>query len=309
MRLRTTLVVDERGFTVAESLIALSILLIVASVVCTGLLRMTEAQGTIWNRSEMHSGVRSATELLQQEVGQAGLITFPAPVTLTSAVGANGVFTVSVTSTTGMYVGEQVMVGSGATMEPVQLANVNGNQITAFFNILHAIDEPVTVLGGFANGIVPTNLANGSTGTVLKLFGDINGDGSMVYIEYTCDTAAGNLYRNTMAYNAAVKPPLTPDKVLLNNIQANPGNAPCFTFQQKTVPIANGPTYTFVTDVAITLTVRTQQIDPVTKQLQTETKALLNVSPRNVYNTWELASHNISTHVQPTPASVTTLLQ
>jgi len=300
---------DDRGFTVAESLIAMTILLIVASVVCTGLLRMTEAQGTIWNRSEMHSGVRSATELLQQEVGQAGLITFPAPVTLTSAVANNGQFTVSVSSTVGMFPGEQLMFGSGPTMESVQLSAVNGNQITGFFAIVHAVGEPVTVLGGFANGIVPTNIANGSGPTVLKLFGDINGDGSMVYIEYTCDTVAGNLYRNVMAYNAAVKPPIGPDKVLLSNIQANPGNAACFTYQQKTVPIPNGPTYTFVTDVAITLTVRTQQIDPVTKQFQTETKALLNVSPRNVYNTWELASHNVSTHIQPMPPSVQALLQ
>ena len=33
---------------------------------------MTTAQKTIWNRTEMHSGIRGATELLQQEVGQAG---------------------------------------------------------------------------------------------------------------------------------------------------------------------------------------------------------------------------------------------
>ena len=33
---------------------------------------MTKQQQTIWNRTEMHSGIRGATELLQQEVGQAG---------------------------------------------------------------------------------------------------------------------------------------------------------------------------------------------------------------------------------------------
>jgi prepilin-type N-terminal cleavage/methylation domain-containing protein len=296
---------DDAGFTLVESLLALGLLLIVSSIVSTGLIRMTEAQGTIWNRSEMHAGVRSATELLQQEVGQAGLVTLPAPVTLTAPVAITGVFTATVNSTAGMFANEQLTVDTGNTQETVTVMAVNGTtQFTAFFVALHPANAPVTVLGGFANGILPTNVANGSTATVLKMFGDINGDGSMVYIEYTCDTAGGNLFRNMMPFNAAVKTPAGPAQVLLSNIVPNPGGAPCFTYEQKTVGA-----FTYVIDVAITLTVRTQQIDPVTKQFQTETKALLNVSPRNVFNAWELASAQVTTHVQPTPASVQALLQ
>ena len=63
-----------------------------------------------------------------------------------------------------------------------------------------------------------------------------------------------------------------------------------------------------MTDVAITLTVQTEQVDPVTKQKQKETKALLNVSPRNIFNVWQLASIGLFDRVQPTPASVTALL-
>ena len=37
----------------------------------------------------MHNGVRNATELLTQEVGQAGRISLPGPVTL-AAAGAEG---------------------------------------------------------------------------------------------------------------------------------------------------------------------------------------------------------------------------
>ena len=34
-----------------------------------------------------------------------------------------------------------------------------------------------------------TGITNGvECDTVLKMFGDINGDGKMVYVEYTCDT-------------------------------------------------------------------------------------------------------------------------
>jgi hypothetical protein len=169
------------------------------------------------------------------------------------------------------------------------------------------------VLGGFGNGIVPPNgVANGSTGTVLKMFGDINGDGNMVYVEYTCDTVnAHKLYRNVMAIDAVVKPPLSDALVLLANVEPNPGGTPCFTYQTDGANppiIVQGQPLVFVLDVAITLTVQTQQKDPVTGNYQTETKALLNVSPRNVYNAWQLANAGFTDHLQSTPATITALL-
>jgi type II secretory pathway pseudopilin PulG len=297
----------DSGFSLPEALVALGLMLIVATTVGRGLISMTQAQGTIWNRTEMHSSVRSATELLQQEVGQAGLISLPGPVTLSTAVLAPGAQTVTLSSVAGMFVGEYVTIDAGAQMETVALTAVStaNNTVTATFLDTHAVNANVAVRGGFANGIVPTNLANGSTGNILKMFGDINGDGSMVYVEYRCDTVAMNLYRNMMAFDAAAKPAVTASQVLLGNILANPGGTPCFTYQQQT---AFGTT--FVTDVAITLTVQTQLTDPVTKQFQRETKALLNVSPRNVVNAWELASDSggLTNRVQPTPASVIALL-
>ena len=76
---------SESGFSLVELLVATGLLLVVSSIVTSALLQMTKHQQTIWNRTEMHSGVRGATELLQQEVGQAGRITLPAPVTLDRA--------------------------------------------------------------------------------------------------------------------------------------------------------------------------------------------------------------------------------
>jgi hypothetical protein len=92
-------------------------------------------------------------------------------------------------------------------------------------------------------------------------------------------------------------------QVLLSNIIANPGGTPCFTYQIQFVG-AN----TYVTNVAITLTVQTQVVDPVTKQFQLETKALLNVSPRNVFNVWELVSIGLVNRLQPMPPSIQALL-
>ena len=63
----------------------------------------------------------------------------------------------------------------------------------------------------------------------------------------------------------------------------------------------------FVTDVAITLTVQTPDADPVTGLFEQETKALLNVSPRNVFNAWQMAGLGVSNRVQVTPPSISVL--
>src|SRR5438876_6878280 len=77
---------SEAGFSLAEMLIATGLLLVVSSIVTQALLQITNQQQTIWNRTEMHSGVRGATELLQQEVGQAGRIALPNKIVSTTAL-------------------------------------------------------------------------------------------------------------------------------------------------------------------------------------------------------------------------------
>ena len=83
------------GFSLIELLFATGLLLIVSSIVTTALIQMTNSQKTIWNRTEMHSGIRGATELLQQEVGQAGRIATPESelplIFATGCGGCNGV--------------------------------------------------------------------------------------------------------------------------------------------------------------------------------------------------------------------------
>jgi type II secretory pathway pseudopilin PulG len=315
---------SETGFSMLELMVAMGIMMVVVGAGMSSVLRVVNSQRTIWNRTEMHSGVRNATELLQQEVGQAGSVAALNAVTLSAPAGLN-THTVTVTSPSGtptaaMFPGEQIIIvdpgdATGIKIETVTLASVTANSITIAdipgapvgFNYPHNNGTPLMVTGGFGAGVVPVGIANGSTGTVLKLFGDINSDGNMLYIEYSCDAAGGNLYRNAMAWNTlpANKPPLSLSLVLLRNIVANPANAPCFTYQTAVV---NGVTY--VIDVAITLTVQTQVQDPVTRQFQKETKALLNVSPRNIFNVWQLASMTppLTNRIQPTPASVTALL-
>lgn len=296
---------DESGYSLLEMLVSVALLTIVSGTVLEGIFRLTKVSATIANRTAMHSGVRNATELLQQEVGQAGRIALPAAVTLTDAVAAAGTNEISVSSVSGMFVGEKLVVGTGANEETVTLTDVDttNSEITAVFLMAHPSGAPVNVYGGFASGVVPTTATNGSTGSVLKIFGDVNSDGNMVYVEYTCDTNGGNLYRRSVDFTDTAKPAISADMSLLNNIKPNPDGTDCFTYQVESVN--NVP---FVVDVAITLTVETPDPDPVTGLHQEETKALLNVSPRNVFNVWQLAGLGISNRVQDMPASVTTLI-
>jgi hypothetical protein len=306
---------SQSGFTLIEVMITSLLLMVVTAVVLQGMLSLTQLSQVMGNRTEMHAGVRNATALLQQEVGQAGRVSFPngpnglpVPVTLAEAVAA-GASTVTVApSTAGMFVGQHLVVDTGQSLqETITLTAVDPatDEITAIFASAHPANAPVSVPGGFAAGVIPTQpkMANGSTPSVLKIVGDINGTGDMVYVEYTCDVDAGRLYRNSMRYDAAVKPNVTVKQVLLDNIEPNPDGTPCFTYEEREVE-----TTTYVIGVAITLTVRTQERDPITQQFQTETKALLNVAPRNVFHAWQLASLGFKTRVQPLPASTELLL-
>jgi prepilin-type N-terminal cleavage/methylation domain-containing protein len=319
---------DERGFTMIESLVALTILLVVMGAVMGNMIQFSKTQSTVWNRANMHDAVRSATELLQQEVGQAGRAALRTGVTLSSDV-AVGAATVNDPSSS-IFVGENLVIDAGENQETVTVTAVNAastpHTFTATYQLAHTLGAPVTVQGGFASGVVPACTQAGvsipcqvyvgsntspttlttvtaSTGSVLKLYGDINGNNSMVYVEYVCDTAAGTLYRNMMAFDATGKPSPNPSQVLLSNLLQNPGGTPCFTYEQKTVYNT-----TYVVNVAISLTTRTQSRDRVTRQFQTETKALLNVAPRNVFDAWLLVSMGSSNRVQPMPPSVAALL-
>lgn len=296
---------SESGFSLIEVMVTSLILMAVSGIVMSGVLEMSQLNNTVTNRAQMFAGVRNATALLQQEVGQAGRVTLPGDPTLTAAVAA-GTNTINVSYASNMFVGENVTIGTGDSAETVTVTatDVVNNTITATFVNAHANNEKLSVQGAFSSGVVPPDgTANGSTDWVLKIFGDINGTGSMVYVEYTCDINAGLLYRNQMAWDAPKKEAPKVDQILVENVLANPKNAPCFTYQTQKVLST-----TYVIGVAITLTVQSQEVDPVTKKFQKESKALLNVSPRNVFNAWQLAGLNMSNRIQPMPPSIANLL-
>lgn len=365
-----------------ESMVALVVLLAVSAVVMSGMMQMMKTEGTITNRTEMHTSVRSATELLEQEIGQSGKLSLPPTPPNTAwallppgvpaaafalkpdtpipfAANFNVVDTNPATGaqTPVLFEGEWITVDTGLNKEAVQLTCPAGpgncpnpsNAWIATFTYSHTpvaipgtgtFGVPISVPGAFSTGIIPPAAGvmpappagyagypvwpvnapgQGSSGTVLKLYGDINGDGHMVYVEYTCvpGTPAnpGFLYRNQVNFwNLPVVPPLDPSMIVLTGVLANPNSpagaaVPCFTYQLQTREGVNAALrdMTFVTDVAVTLTVQTSNPDPQVPLIngqpnyQTETKALLNVSPRNVFNAYEFATLDYLNRVQPTP--------
>src|SRR6266849_10353312 len=353
---------EQTGFTLLETMVSLVVLLAVSAIVMGGMNQMMKTQGTVANRTEMHTSVRDATEVLEQEIGQAGKISLPPlppgqptwlMLTPVAVVGTKPVtqplvkFSVGLTTPIGpaLFDNEQLLVDTGTNQETITITCPAPGTCTdtwtagPFYNTHNNLaGVPISVPGAFAFGVVPPVAANaaigypgfpkGSTGTVLKLYGDINGDGNMVYIEYSCvpgtPTAPGFLYRNQVAFNAAAAaktwPPLVPSTSVFDNVLQNPndlnGNAvPCFSYQVAPVgTIPNLPGLTpsqvtnvkevYVTDVAVTLTEQTQNVDPQTKIFQTETKALLNVSPRNVFDAYLLARGDYTNRVQPMPLSL-----
>jgi prepilin-type N-terminal cleavage/methylation domain-containing protein len=337
---------SESGFSLIELMVSTAILLIISGIVTEALMQMTKAQATIWNRTEMHSGIRGATELLQQEVGQAGRISLPSVIRLAAdinPVGGAAPAASDLCDPATPAAAPAVVIGltsDDVAISPVAgifaqagtphafmlLTTMDGNNsesilvgakdaaatpptITVCFRKPHAMGTVLTAMGAFATGIIPeTGVVDGSSSTVLKMYGDINGDGRMVYVEYTCDaTDTHNLYRTVTAFDAGVKLAPTDEDILLSNVMPNPDGTPCFGYQPVTMTV-QGTDFTFVLDVAVTLTVQTQNVDPVTRQFQTETKALLNVSPRNVFSAFSLASIGYTDRVQSTPVTVTSLL-
>ena len=176
------------------------------------------------------------------------------------------------------------------TVTAVDAAN---STLTAVFTKNHATNALIK-----AYGIFPQGVLSSSTGTQLRIFGDINGDGTIAYVQYTCDTGAGTLSRSVTTVTPTTST-MTSSQVLVGDITANPGGTPCFQYTSRTA----GP-YTFVTSVAVTLSARTSSLDPQTGQYGTMTKSFLNLSPRNVLTALSFVLKGYSDRVQNTPPNI-----
>jgi len=223
------------GFSLLEMMVSLVIFLIVMGTIMSALSRHQKLSQTTQLKAAMYLALRGATELMAQEIGQAGLVslpTSPSPKINGTVTASSSAQIVNVNSVVSMFVGEKLLIDIGPKQETVTVSALSSSpsQMTAIFSNSHASGTAINVLGVIWNGVMST-----STATQLQLVGDINADGSLVYVHYDCDTTAGTLTRST----TTVTPSATSSnasQVLLNNLIANPGGTPCFlyTTQQST---------------------------------------------------------------------------
>jgi prepilin-type N-terminal cleavage/methylation domain-containing protein len=319
-----------RGFSLVELLVSMVVLTVIMGGIVTTLASSQEAYGVSQMQSDMYEKVRGAAELMAQEIGQAGVVTLPAGVTIggSGVTGSGTAQAVTVSSTTSMYSGtgtsgEAVLVDAGNTSEElVNITALTSTTMSGIFTKNHSNGAPVTVLGVFPSGIVPQGTTDGSTSnpgaaaSTLNLFGDINADGSLVYVRYTCDTTStpGTLTRSVTTITPGSST-ISTAQSLLSTLIVNPSNTtyptgvPCFIFTQLSVTVGS-TTYTFVTNVGITLSVRSLKPDPHTSQYLTMTKSFLDLAPRNLLAGVELANaatsnSALTSRLQATPSNVT----
>ena len=297
------------GFSLLEMMVSLAVMLVVASAAFYTLDQSQKVYGSQQLQSDMHATLRSAFELMAQEVGQAGSVDF-APTTLSAAVtGSTSAQTVTLASSANIFVGEELTVDTGANQETVQVTSLPGtNEIKGIFTLTHSSGAPVTANGIFPNGILTT-----ASGNTLQIFGDINANQTLAYVEYDCNpgtaSAPGTLTRSFTTIASGVTTQ-NASQVLLNTLVTNPGGTSCFTPSMGvggSVTAGNctvGSTaFTCVTDMQIMLTVETSEEDPQTHAFVTETKSFLNISSRNVFAAYIIATtpSPTATLLQPTP--------
>jgi prepilin-type N-terminal cleavage/methylation domain-containing protein len=289
------------GFSLLELMVSMAVLSVIAGGIVSAVSSSTQTYKRTELKSDMYENVRGVAELMAQEIGQAGLVSLPASTLGTAVTASATAQTVTVSSTTSMFVNEQVLVDAGTNEELVTLSNVTATTITTIFGKPHAAAAPINALGAFPAGIVPPGTTDGSTANVLNLFGDINADGSLVYVRYTCTpgttTAPGTLTRSVTTITPGVDTS-SASQSLLSTVVGGTG-AVCF---QYTTASASG--FTFVTNVGFTLSVQATRPDPQNGVYPQMTKSFLNLAPRNVLAGLELANAGITNRLQATPANV-----
>jgi hypothetical protein len=282
-----------RGFSLLELLVSTAALLVVAGGIFNALNFYQRSYGSTMLKADMHAGVRGAAELMAQEIGQAGAVPSTSTTLSANVVASALAQTVNVGSSLGIFVGENLQIDGGPANEIVTVTAVASNSIRGIFAKNHNANATVVAGGVFPQGIITAT----STATTLQLFGDINADGTLVYVEYVCDpTTNHTLTRSITPITAANKSAAV---VLVQGLVANPAGAACFTY--STTASAG---FTFATNVGLTLTTQTSDPDPQTGSYDTMTKSFLNLSPRNVVAGLALAQAGSVAPLQQTPPGV-----
>ena len=151
-RIRRT---QQSGFTLLEMLVSLSLLLILSGTILGGMGNMQKNYRGNEIRGVLHGQMRATLEMMEQEIGQAGLPpsnmdsnsiygstgpSFPIASVTQSVTASTIAQTPSITNANGVQGNISVIADTGVNAELVMITNVSGtppSQITAVFQKAH----------------------------------------------------------------------------------------------------------------------------------------------------------------------------
>lgn len=111
---------------------------------------------------------------------------------------------------------------TGASNETLRITAVGPNSIAGIFRVAHAGGVPVRLFAQpYLTGVIPpAGLGAGSSASVTKLefFGNMNGDGTLYYVEYNYDNTNAQITRSMTPITQANMNPALP---LVRNVKSN----------------------------------------------------------------------------------------
>lgn len=213
---------SEHGFSLTEMLIAVLIMLPVMAGAFSLFSVAIGESNTEQDAVALNQEARAALELMSMEIAQAGS---HRDVTTTSGSTVNAQpnpQSMTVASSSGFNVGDDVEVGVGNNNEIVKLTAVGTNSISGEFRMNHANGVPVRLYAQpYLKGVLPPpglGPNSSATTTVLRFFGDINGDGNVSYVEYRYDAGNSQITRSMTPIKQGFRNPALP---LVTNVKPN----------------------------------------------------------------------------------------
>ncbi len=219
---------NNKGFSLIEALISMALLGIVGTGMLWLYVRSVRVYDAEHRTASMNQELRGAMATMATEISQAGSHP-PASMNLTQDVTASlNPQTVTVSSTNGLNIGDWVYVDTGANEEFVQIVDIYraSGKIKAIFEEAHNNLAPVNLFAYPFPGIMIPDSQPEPNGQMfqgsLSFFGDINGDGTLQYVEYVIEpdplnAPLGRVTRSITPIDKAGNPK-NPPQVLLRNL-------------------------------------------------------------------------------------------
>src|SRR6266536_768418 len=127
----------DKGFSLLELMVSTAVMLVVAGGAFGALNYYQKTYQRTEISADMHDNLRSAIDLIIQEVGQAGSLNLGATLgsrNLRIAVlGSPGAQVVLLNDTTGIFAGEQLLVDAGANQALVTVTTLGANSLNGGF--------------------------------------------------------------------------------------------------------------------------------------------------------------------------------